>query len=352
MGALVWRRLARAWAGSALLLAALSLRGAIGGTSRGPAHGPRAPAPVQGWDLVEPRPAVAFRPPALDALEELACSACHADVAREWAQSAHGLAWVDEVYRAEIADRKRPENCQPCHIPSPLLSEGPPGRPRLRSEGLRFGVDCQTCHLGPGGVILGASGAPTEAHPTRRSEHLSEAGAVALCAACHAVNIGPVIGVAKDFEVSRQAERGRSCVGCHLALVERASAAGGVPRRVRSHALQTPRDPSFLRRAFELSLVRDGAGGRVVVSNRAGHRVPGLIGREIRLAAEALAEDGSVLERGSLTIDTRMHLPVDGQLSIPLARLGDAVRVVGQHLDPRAELPVQFLDERLTAGEN
>jgi hypothetical protein len=174
---------------------------------------------------------------------------------------------------------------------------------------------------------------------------MSAPGSNALCAACHSTNIGPVVGIAKDFEASRQSERGRSCVGCHMHAVERRWAEGeSVPLRTgRSHALQTPRDPSFLRRAFELSL----SGAKVVIENRAGHRVPGLIGREIRFEAEALDAGGAVLCRGQLALDARSYLPVDGRLEIALDRAGAAVRVVGRHLDPRAEEPVPFLDERL-----
>ena len=90
---------------------------------------------------------------------------------------------------------------------------------------------------------------------------MTDARSSELCAVCHKTNIGPVVGIAKDYFASKQAERGRTCVGCHMAKVERAWADGeGVPVRVgRSHAIQTPRDPSFLRQAFALSWSPRGA---------------------------------------------------------------------------------------------
>jgi hypothetical protein len=88
------------------------------------------------------------------------------------------------------------------------------------------------------------------------------------------------VGIAKDFEQAKMAERDRSCVGCHTHRVEMKFAArhGGEDppaRKGRSHAIQTPRDPGFLRRAFDLSLTVDGGKSKVTVTNQAGHRVPG-----------------------------------------------------------------------------
>jgi hypothetical protein len=178
---------------------------------------------------------------------------------------------------------------------------------------------------------------------------MSGAGADALCAACHATNIGPVIGVAKDFLASGQAERGKSCVGCHMAPIERRWAEGEeVPlRKGRSHALQTPRDPAFLRRAFALGLETDASGSSLVITNEAGHRVPGLIGREILFSATLLDGSGNVLVERELQIDSRSYLPVDGQRRIDFQRKGSSVRITGSHVDPRSPEPMTFLDQEL-----
>lgn len=286
-----------------------------------------------------PAPAVSLRPAELTGLDDFSCAECHASIVAEWASTAHALAWEDEVYRAAIADRRNPRLCTSCHIPGPLLATGEIRRPRAREADLHHGVDCAACHLGPDDTWLGPHGAPTDAHATAASEHLTAPGSNALCARCHATSIGPVIGIAKDFEEAGLAERGLSCVGCHLAPLPRASE--DEPLR-RSHALQTPRDPSFLRRAFH---VRRSAAG-VVVENRAGHRVPGLIGREIRLVAQALDAAGDVVAEAERTLDARAYLAVEGSFELEVA--GTRMRVLGDHLDPREpDRWVRFLDEDL-----
>lgn len=302
------------------------------------------------WKLSPPAPAVALRPPGPVDARDVACAECHRDVVEEWSRTAHALAWVDELYQAELGQVRRPELCQGCHVPRPLLVDERLGRPIPREDGRDLGITCEACHLGPDGTMLGPRGTATDAHPTRRSDLFAGERAGALCAGCHSVNIGPVIGVAKDFESSRQAERGRSCAGCHLALLERqpehvTAIEGAAP--MRSHALQTPRDPSFLRRAFSPRLVVEGERAKVVIENRAGHRVPGLKGRRILFRAEALGAGGAVVARGELQIDAGRTLAVDGSLEIDLDTAGAGVRLVGLHYDPRANEPVTFLDESL-----
>src|SRR5262249_28092133 len=156
-------------------------------------------------------------------------------------------------------------------------------------------------------------------------------GSSALCIACHKINIGPVIGIAKDFESSKQIDRGRSCVGCHMAQVERrfANAPEGSeqpPMRTgRSHAIQTPREPTFLRRAFQLSVRTEGKTTFVTLANQAGHRVPGLVGRSIEFEARVLGPNGEELGKGTLSLDERSYLPVDGKLEIEVAAVGAEV---------------------------
>jgi len=112
---------------------------------------------------------------------------------------------------------------------------------------------------------------------------------------------------------------------------------------IRSHSLQTPHDPTFLRRAFALSLKVEGGGSRITIANTAGHRVPGLIGRKMRFEAAALDGDGKVLAEGSVTIDVRAHIPVDGYVVLELAAEAASVTVEAWHLDPRAEEEVRFM---------
>lgn len=297
--------------------------------------------------LRAPAPAIALRPARLEGLERYACVECHREVSAEWAESAHGLAWVDEAYRAELADKKRPELCYGCHAPEPLLAAALGGKPDTRDAVRELGVHCESCHQDEGGAMLGPRGTSVTAHASKRSEHMLAPGSNALCSACHATNIGPVIGVAKDFAAAGLEARGLSCVGCHMALVERSWAEGAPARTGRSHALQTPRDPAFLRLAFGLDLDTAEGSSRVVIRNQAGHRVPGLVGRALVFRAELLDAGGAVLERRELTIDERAYLPVEGTREIRFTRQGASVRLKGHHRDPRASAPVPFLDETL-----
>lgn len=313
-------------------------------------------------ELTDPAPAIALDPPAVPEPESVRCAECHLETAREWAETAHAIAWVDEHYREAIADRKRPELCASCHIPEPLLATGElPRQPQAREDALEprdHGITCTSCHAGADGVVLGPHGKETPAHATAKSAFMTAERSPEMCALCHKTNIGPVVGIAKDYEGSAAAEAGTTCVDCHMRPVERRWANlpdGGEdpavePRIGRSHALQTPRDPGFLKRAFALEWsVADGK-TKVVVKNRAGHRVPGLQGREMRFAFEALAA-GAPVGSAELLLDTRSYLPVDGELSVAIDGAADAVRVKATHLDPRAGEPVVFLDGDVPPAE-
>ena len=299
--------------------------------------------------LRPPAPAVALRPARVAGLEGYACAGCHAEVAEEWAVSAHAIAWVDEFYREELVDKKRPELCYGCHAPEPLLAGVLGGKPATRDDARELGVNCESCHQDASGAILGPRGTAVDAHPSKVSEHMHVPGSIELCSACHSTNIGPVIGIAKDFAAAGLAARGLSCVGCHMAPVERSWATGAPARAGRSHAIQTPRDPAFLRRAFGLELRTVERKSVLVVKNQAGHRVPGLLGRRIVFRAELLDAGGAVLEQAELALGVQTYLPVDGSRELRFAKAGASVRVKGLHEDPRAEAPVTFADETLAA---
>jgi len=307
--------------------------------------GPHAP------ELATPAPAVAFRPAKVPDVASYACATCHAEVTAEWAASAHGLAWVDEVYQAALKDKKRPELCHGCHVPELLLGAGLAPRADAREEILGHGVRCEACHQDESGTMLGPRGTSVDAHPSKVVPEMVAPGSTALCSLCHSTNIGPVLGIAKDFAAAKMAERGLSCVGCHMATVERAWATDAPIRPGRSHLLQTPRDPAFLRHAIGLAWRADGGKSRLVLKNQAGHRVPGLIGRELHIRAELCDAEGKTIETVEKRIDERAYLPVDGELELPFTKTGASVHVTGRHKDPRATEPVPFLDERVeTSG--
>ncbi len=315
--------------------------------------------------LNPPAPTTLFEPSVLGGLEQLECTQCHSAVAAEWSAGAHALAWVDTEYRESILDRRRPKVCHGCHIPQPLMATGELAkrvRPRdSESADAHFGVSCVTCHAGPGGSILGPWGIETAAHTSTLSKQFlrgeeagDTGGSTALCSTCHSTNIGPVIGVAKNFREAGMAERGLSCVGCHMAPVERrwANEPGAdlasdesVPLRAgRSHALQTPRDPAFLRLAFGWSLGGVAGSRRLVLKNQTGHRVPGIIGRVMVFQVTSLGAAGEELGTAEMTVDSVDYLPFDGSQELALAAGAVAARIVGRHEDPRASSSEVFLE--------
>lgn len=322
------------------------------------------------WKLATPAPVADGRPAELDGWKELSCANCHAQIAAEWASSQHASAWVSTRYQEEILEKSRPESCHGCHAPEPLFkanAEGaPPQKPKPRDLAKRtgterdldahFGVTCATCHLAHDGSMLGPFGAKNGAHASTQHALFTADSKSELCIACHATSIGPVIGIAKDFVDTDQAAKGKSCVACHMQPLERPIAeqkdhAAFPVRAGRSHALQTPRDPSFLRRAFAFRAeARDGQ-VVVIVANECGHRVPGLIDREIALAAELLDGASAVTARGSIVIQKNSSLPADGKIEIALAGQGVRVKLHGLHEAPGFADKVSFLDETIEVGK-
>src|SRR5262245_17595440 len=283
--------------------------------------------------LSTPAPAVALRPAIVPGLESYGCASCHAEVAAEWAASAHGIAWVDEQYRAALTDKTRSERCYGCHAPEPVLAGVLTSKPETREAVRELGVHCESCHQDADGAMLGPRGTQVAAHASKSSDALQAPGSNALCSACHSTNIGPVIGVAKDFASAKMAERGLSCVGCHMAPLERAWATDAPARTGRSHALQTPRDPAFLRLAFGRELRTVEGKSVLVLKNQAGHRVPGLVGRKLTFRAALLDAAGTTLEEKELELDERAYLPVDGARELAFSRVGSSVRIRGLHAE-------------------
>lgn len=312
----------------------------------------------EGFDLAPPAPVADGRASELEGWKEHACARCHTAIAREWASTRHAQAWVDELYQDEIALRTRPESCHGCHIPQPVRVSALGVRPKPRSDELHFGVTCESCHADSDGTILGPFELETAAHRSRSDASMRAAGTNGVCSTCHATSIGPVVGIAKDFVDSKLEAQGKSCVACHMAPLERVIAneiAAGdpiaahelAPRHGRSHALQTPRDPHFLRQAFRIEARQQATEIVVTIANRAGHRVPGLIGRTIAFEAELIGEPGALSVKATLVLDTRTPLAVGGVRELTLAGRAQRVRLRGVH--DAAGLPdkVTFLEQVL-----
>jgi len=82
----------------------------------------------------------------------------------------------------------------------------------------------------------------------------------------------------------------------------------------------------------------------ITLRNRAGHRVPGLTGRELRFEAEL---PGTQV-RAELVIDERAYLPLEGTVELRLAGTAATVRIRGLHAAPHLDAPQVFLERELT----
>lgn len=317
-----------------------------------------APDAREEWKLEPAHPAPDGRPVENERWKELSCASCHENVAREWARTTHATAWDDPRFLEDLKDRRKPEACHTCHIPEPLAGgergAKPLARPAGANESVHLGVDCAACHLGPQREILGPVGAPTKAHASARDAAFTPEGASLLCVSCHATTVGPVIGIAQDFVESEQAAKGLSCVGCHMQALERAFVAdpssaaklgdAPYPRRAgRSHELQSPRDPAFLARAFTFTARIEQDEVVLDVKNACGHRVPGLIGREIALELELFDAAGARLSQSTLSFDHQSFLAVDETRALRLGRAGAKLRVTGWHTSPGFATKQRFL---------
>ena len=280
------------------------------------------------------------------------CVECHQAVAEEWRQSLHALAWVDPHYQSELKKVRRKKSCWGCHAPQSMPHQEWAQKPKVRANDRHHGIDCVSCHLGADGeTVLGPYGLETEAHPTEKSDAFDPEGSASrACVACHATTIGPVIGIAKDFVDTEQTELGLSCVGCHMPALRRpiANAEDGTPlevRRAHSHRLETPRDPEFLRSAFDIKLKALPEGAELRFENTTGHRVPGLRDRLITFKATIYEADGDVAGEAELAFDHRTFLPVEEATVLEVRGKGVRLELVGLHRPPGLKRAGKFLEE-------
>ena len=308
--------------------------------------------PGKRWELAEPHTPEQRTAASLENFEQHACAECHAQIAEEWAATRHAMAWVNSVYQKELESITKPSKCHSCHAPQPVLLTGVSKRPKTRETDLHFGVDCNACHRGADDVMHGPRGTEVAAHASVRDENFSGLGSNELCLGCHSRSIGPVIGIGRDFDDAELEDAGYSCVECHMAPVQRPMAtqkSGGAPTRARagrSHLLQTPRDASFLRQAFELRVMElDGVLG-LRIANRAGHRVPGSNDRVLDFTIQLPLAGEPVPTVHELQVSREEPLRVREEFWIPFgAPLSGPPHVRAVHTAKSLSGPVVFLDE-------
>lgn len=294
--------------------------------------------PLLGALWVGPRPEEAPAA-ALGQVAADSCADCHPAIHDEWRGTRHANAFTDPTYQAALKGLEAPERCHGCHAPVPVLARfGRP--PRVRGEDLHHGITCASCHETRRG-IAGPFGAETPAHASEAHPAFTEKGSVHLCSSCHDLRIGPVLPLGRDFRDAELAERGKSCVGCHMPSVRRPIASDprtgaptGPERRGRSHALRGPSDPEFAASAFKLVARPDGDRVELAVGNRAGHRVPGLETRSFRFEVVQRNAAGAEVARDAVTFDAENPLRAAETRKFRFPKAGRAVRVeiVGSHV--------------------
>lgn len=243
------------------------------------------------------------------------CGECHKAHYEEWKKSAHAHAWTDEVYQQKLKEKKErsktkaePTVCYNCHIPQSVLARlGKKPRRRKDPKNFHEGITCVSCHQ-KGDKIHGPYGTNTDAHPVEKDPVFRTKNTVQLCRSCHNTSIGPVLKVARDFEESGLADKGKSCTGCHMQEVERHIAVNalgnpvGEKRKGRQHDILGPGNAEFLATAFKLSAKRNDKDVEVVVANEAGHKVPALTLRRFVFHVRQLDASGTELGNGSFEL--------------------------------------------------
>ncbi len=231
------------------------------------------------------------------------CKSCHPAIWREWENSMHAKAWVDEIYQAaaeQVPDRET--KCDQCHAPQPILITGVGKMPRLRNRQREAGVSCLVCHLDAQGAMHGPpASAETYFHANVTNPVYRDA--TALCSTCHGQPSVPEHDQVSSFLDSKFAEEDRSCASCHMPIVNRLqSTASYESIKGRKHTWRGSRSVAQLKRAANLKL--EYATGKVSVKleSKTGHVLPGGTLRTIILEVVLLTSDGTQHQKQQVSI--------------------------------------------------
>lgn len=243
----------------------------------------RAPA------LAMPGPAPRARSAAAASALNATCTACHREIASEWASSFHAQAERDPAYRRAFQIEPLPF-CQGCHAPETDANAPVP------EAASTIGVGCVTCHVVGDDLLAAAkpnAGASAPHALTRSAAFASEAA----CANCHQFAF-PGRAWAADLmqgtlrEHAESTARAAPCASCHMARV------GAGEHSHLSHAFPGGHDRDLVKSALHVE-ARRCAEQRVcfVLSpRRLGHAFPtGDLFRRLELSVEAVGSDQQVV---------------------------------------------------------
>ena len=231
------------------------------------------------------------------------CKSCHPAIWREWENSMHAKAWVDEIYQtaaSQVPDRAT--KCDQCHAPQPVLVTGVGKMPRLRDTDRDAGVSCLVCHLDAQGAMHGPpASAETYFHANVTNPVYTDP--TALCSTCHGQPSVPEHDQVSSFLSSKFAEKNQGCATCHMPVVTRLqSTASYESLKGRKHTWRGSRSVAQLRRAASLQLEYTTGMVEVKLLSKTGHVLPGGTLRTIILEFTLFASDGTERQKQRISI--------------------------------------------------
>ena len=243
---------------------------------------------------------------AYQGFQEGKCKSCHPAIWREWENSMHAKAWVDEIYQ-ELANqiKDRETKCDQCHAPQPILITGVGKMPKLRDKQREAGVSCLVCHLDAEGAMHGPQ-ASAETYFHANVTNPIYTAPTALCSTCHGQPTVPEHDQVSSFLESKFAEGDKSCATCHMPVVNRLqSTASYESIKGRKHTWRGSRSVAQLRRAATLQLEITPEKVNVKLQSKTGHILPGSTLRTIILEAELLSPEGIERQKKQIIISAK-----------------------------------------------
>lgn len=231
------------------------------------------------------------------------CKSCHPAIWREWEDSMHAKAWVDEIYQ-EIASQvpDRETKCDRCHAPQPILITGVGEMPKLRDRQREAGVSCLVCHLDAGGAMHGPQ-ASAETYFHANVTNSIYTAPTKLCSTCHGQPTVPEHDQVSSFLKSEFATGNNSCATCHMPVVNRLQSTASYERiKGRKHTWRGSRSVSQLRRAATLQLKITPEKMNVKLQSKTGHILPGGTLRTIILETKHLSPEGIERRKEQISI--------------------------------------------------
>ncbi len=261
------------------------------------------------------------------------CQSCHPAIWREWEDSMHANAWVDEIYQAaaqQVPDRET--KCDQCHAPQPILITGIGEMPKLRNRQRQAGVSCLVCHLDAEGAMNGPpASAETYFHANVTNPIYTEP--TTLCGTCHGQQSVPEHDQVSSFLNSEFADGDTSCATCHMPVVKRLqSTTSHESIKGRKHTWRGSRSVTQLKRAATLQIEHETGQVNVQLRSRTGHVLPGGTLRIMVLEVTRLAPDGTERQKQHISISAKNEnrlLPSENRVyafDMASATTGDTIK--------------------------